>query len=245
MRLRSLTKHVKDQNWFAVFLDFFIVVAGILIAFQITNWNEARSNNRLAGSYYERLASDIRATISDLSTNEKTAMNGMAEIEAFVAILNDPNAADAELVLTTHAYFTRGLNMTGFNTISATFEDLSSTGRLEILNNHEVVNALTELHADYRKQNEDSLVNSDWITTSDASLAEQFDWFRYDERTAHLFPEKTDQQLATEIRAAQNKLRRSATSHYWYHSTIVKDYQRTKTQASEVLKMIEDEKEKQ
>jgi len=25
MRLRSLTKHVKDQNWFAVALDFFIV----------------------------------------------------------------------------------------------------------------------------------------------------------------------------------------------------------------------------
>ncbi|NNC37412.1 MAG: hypothetical protein HKO02_08140 [Hyphomonadaceae bacterium] len=44
MLLRSLTKHVKDQNWFAVFLDFFIVVTGILIAFQITNWNEARED---------------------------------------------------------------------------------------------------------------------------------------------------------------------------------------------------------
>lgn len=42
MLLRSLTKHVKDQNWFAVALDFFIVVAGILIAFQITNWSEGR-----------------------------------------------------------------------------------------------------------------------------------------------------------------------------------------------------------
>jgi hypothetical protein len=45
MILRSITKHVKDQNWFAVFLDFFIVVVGILIAFQITNWNEARQDN--------------------------------------------------------------------------------------------------------------------------------------------------------------------------------------------------------
>ena len=44
MILRRLTKHVKDQNWFAVALDFFIVVVGILIAFQITNWNEARSD---------------------------------------------------------------------------------------------------------------------------------------------------------------------------------------------------------
>ena len=42
MRLRSLTKHIREQNWLAVALDFFIVVVGILIAFQITNWNEAR-----------------------------------------------------------------------------------------------------------------------------------------------------------------------------------------------------------
>jgi len=45
MRLRSLTKHIREQNWFAVALDFFIVVVGILIAFQITNWSEARSDN--------------------------------------------------------------------------------------------------------------------------------------------------------------------------------------------------------
>ncbi len=42
MILRRLTKHVKDQNWFAVGLDFVIVVLGILIAFQITNWSASR-----------------------------------------------------------------------------------------------------------------------------------------------------------------------------------------------------------
>lgn len=44
MILRRITKHVKDQNWFAVVLDFLIVVVGILIAFQITNWSEARGD---------------------------------------------------------------------------------------------------------------------------------------------------------------------------------------------------------
>lgn len=47
MLLRSLTKHVRDQNWFAVALDFFIVVAGILLAFQITNWSTARQDNQI------------------------------------------------------------------------------------------------------------------------------------------------------------------------------------------------------
>lgn len=31
MLLRSLTKHVKAQNWFAVGLDFLIVVVGVFI----------------------------------------------------------------------------------------------------------------------------------------------------------------------------------------------------------------------
>lgn len=59
MLLRSLTKHVKDQNWFAVVLDFFIVVAGILIAFQITEWNDQRANLANESDFLKRLHSDI------------------------------------------------------------------------------------------------------------------------------------------------------------------------------------------
>ncbi len=38
MILRRLSKHVKDQNWFAVALDFVIVV-GVLIGLQVNSWN--------------------------------------------------------------------------------------------------------------------------------------------------------------------------------------------------------------
>lgn len=51
MLLRSLTKHVKEQNWFAVGVDFLIVVIGILIAFQITNWSQTRQD----GEHYQYL----------------------------------------------------------------------------------------------------------------------------------------------------------------------------------------------
>ncbi|NNC36466.1 MAG: hypothetical protein HKO02_03335 [Hyphomonadaceae bacterium] len=66
MLLRSITKHVRDQNWFAVFLDFFIVVAGILIAFQITNWNDARKEEQAARVYVERIRDDLMANREDL-----------------------------------------------------------------------------------------------------------------------------------------------------------------------------------
>lgn len=63
MILRRLTKHVKDQNWFAVVLDFLIVIVGILIAFQITNWNEARKDRIEAAASRERLIADLRADL--------------------------------------------------------------------------------------------------------------------------------------------------------------------------------------
>jgi len=42
MLLRRITQHVRNQNWFAVFIDFFIVVVGVFIGIQVANWNEER-----------------------------------------------------------------------------------------------------------------------------------------------------------------------------------------------------------
>lgn len=71
-----MTKHVQDQNWFAVFLDFFIVVAGILIAFQITNWNEARQQTVNEKSYLNRLHAEvIRAELVRQSLVEERLSN--------------------------------------------------------------------------------------------------------------------------------------------------------------------------
>lgn len=61
MLLRSITKHIKDQNWFAVLLDFLIVVVGILIAFQITNWNEERAVNKLEKELLIEIKHEIEA----------------------------------------------------------------------------------------------------------------------------------------------------------------------------------------
>ena len=42
MLLRSVTRHVREQNWFAVTLDFLIVVVGVFIGIQVSNWNDER-----------------------------------------------------------------------------------------------------------------------------------------------------------------------------------------------------------
>lgn len=38
MILRSVMRHVRDQNWLAVGIDFVIVVVWVFIDVQVTNW---------------------------------------------------------------------------------------------------------------------------------------------------------------------------------------------------------------
>ncbi|HRX38735.1 MAG TPA: hypothetical protein P5072_04805, partial [Parvularculaceae bacterium] len=44
MILRRVIDHVKKQQWTAVFLDFIIVVVGVFIGIQVSNWNAARAD---------------------------------------------------------------------------------------------------------------------------------------------------------------------------------------------------------
>ena len=59
MLLRSVTKHVKDQNWFAVFLDLLIVVFGVFIGMQVSNWNEQLAGEQKAKVLLKRLYHDL------------------------------------------------------------------------------------------------------------------------------------------------------------------------------------------
>jgi hypothetical protein len=42
MILRRLTRHLEEQNWTAVWIDLLIVIGGVFIGIQVTNWNDAR-----------------------------------------------------------------------------------------------------------------------------------------------------------------------------------------------------------
>lgn len=51
MILRRLGAAIRSQDWFTVAIEFVIVVAGVLFALQVDNWNEARTDRERAQAY--------------------------------------------------------------------------------------------------------------------------------------------------------------------------------------------------
>jgi len=89
MILRRLTDHVRAQNWFAVFLDFVIVVFGVFVGMQVNNWNAARAERREAHVYIGRIREDLAENRRDLERRNayyaQVKSRALAALSAFDA----------------------------------------------------------------------------------------------------------------------------------------------------------------
>ena len=55
MILRRIAQHMKQQHWTGVFIELVIVILGVFIGLQASNWNQARESAVRRAAALERL----------------------------------------------------------------------------------------------------------------------------------------------------------------------------------------------
>ncbi|MBT8067223.1 MAG: hypothetical protein KJO09_08275 [Gammaproteobacteria bacterium] len=138
MLLRSITGHVKTQNWFAVGIDFVIVVIGVYIGIQVSNWNEARLESERGEYFAARLVEDIRQefTIYEAEREYYSTVHDYA-LRAVVLLDSDEPGFDNELVVSAY-------NATQYfyaEPARSTYDELLATGNLYLLEDENLRNA--------------------------------------------------------------------------------------------------------
>ncbi len=66
MLLRRVIEHVKAQNWTAVVLDLVIVIVGVFLGIQVSNWNASHADRVNNARYAEFIVEDLRSDIDEL-----------------------------------------------------------------------------------------------------------------------------------------------------------------------------------
>ena len=138
MLLRRITEHVKAQNWFAVGLDFLIVVVGVFVGLQVSNWNAAREGREQEQDYLMRLSEEVAAIIIEQESDraEIVARAGsLKEVAAYLgafgkqeAGMPEPISSQCTAVIGSHIY-------AGDITLPPTISELISTGRILLISN--------------------------------------------------------------------------------------------------------------
>ena len=66
MILRRVIKHVQNQEWTAIAIDFVIVVLGVFVGLQVSNWNASLADRSSETLYLRYLAEDLQDDIGEI-----------------------------------------------------------------------------------------------------------------------------------------------------------------------------------
>jgi hypothetical protein len=158
MLLRRVAEHAKAQNWFAVALDFLIVVVGVFVGIEMANWNQARQDRQEERRYYGQLLVDLRA---DLQTLERAEVRADRHDEAAQLVID--RLSGKALSQASPGRMAKAIQLAGFIYIPhasrGTYDELISTGNLRLLRNSQLKSHIAHYYGDFEENRQwDSLL---------------------------------------------------------------------------------------
>jgi len=87
MLLRSITHHIKQQNWFAVWVDFVIVVVGVFVGLQAQEWSNHRADRKAERAAIGRLIIEYQQNLEILSADREKSQLALAATEGLLSVI--------------------------------------------------------------------------------------------------------------------------------------------------------------
>ncbi|HIK65425.1 MAG TPA: hypothetical protein EYG02_10415 [Henriciella marina] len=124
-----MSKHMGEQNWLAVGLDFLIVVLGVFIGVQLGNWNGARADRAAYKDALDRYRAEIVINLETLAAENANMMIGLGAIgEGIDALQSCSDSDDAT------AAVNRAINLSlgtfGISVRDSALRELTTSPRL-------------------------------------------------------------------------------------------------------------------
>ena len=130
MIFRRIKAHIEKENWFAVFIDFLIVVVGVFIGIQVANWNDARINKARAADFTQRLELDINREQENVkSIYDYLKIVRSEALKVHDSLTGREPLSDAALL---GAIFRATQNM-WYTRERSTFDEIIAAGALELI----------------------------------------------------------------------------------------------------------------
>ena len=133
MILRRIIAHLRDQQWTAIALDFVIVVTGVFVGIQASNYNAERAERKLEAEYADRIVADLDQILTTAQYQREfereKSRQAMTAIELTLRPPSDHKSLELGNLLTV-MFFRLSPNYE-----SPTFNDLQNSGRIALIRN--------------------------------------------------------------------------------------------------------------
>jgi hypothetical protein len=135
MILRRVMEHLRKQEWTAIGIDFVIVVVGVLVATEVSNWNATRLLRQQGVEFSERLVSDLHEEAWGYQFYVEYYGDVLANAERALAVLERrENMSDEALLIAAYRATQYKRNVRR----RATYDEITSTGAIGLIADDEL-----------------------------------------------------------------------------------------------------------
>ena len=145
MLIRKIGDHIRKQDWPSVFIEVIVVMVGLFMAFQLDRWWEQIGERDKENLYIQRLVTEVETDIEGITYAVKLAQVREEFAELLMRVARDPAAADGKPVQFLAAVMQAPFTFTP-SLVSHTFEDLRSTGNMDLIRSPKVKKALYDYY---------------------------------------------------------------------------------------------------
>ena len=139
--MRKIIKHLQEE-WFRYGAETLVVIIGVLIAFSLNNWNERLKDRKKEQVYLTSLRNDMMSNKSSLQFEIDLAdvrLTLGSQIKDYI---------NGNMALTDTAQMVLSLlvvaEYTPFHSHDPTYDDLNSSGNIDLIQSSELKNAIRE-----------------------------------------------------------------------------------------------------
>jgi hypothetical protein len=152
-----LARRLRHHDWVEAILDLVIVVAGILIALQVSNWNQDRLDARRKNAYVHRIVDDLNTDLRVNANRERF----LAQVRDYgdVALAHAETGAlvEGSAWKTVLAYFQAG-QFYAYSRESVAFDEMRVAGDLGLIDDPKVRSQLAFYYASSANLTADSMI---------------------------------------------------------------------------------------
>ncbi|RED44247.1 DUF6090 family protein [Seonamhaeicola aphaedonensis] len=140
---RKIRQKLLSENKFSRYLiyaigEIVLVVVGILIALAINNWNINNANKKEEIYYLQKLKLNLQQDTTHVRTKLRLIYRDLSMLDSLEIEIKNP----LKTSFSNRLYTTTLLLQYGFSPQTSTFDNLKSTGKLNLINNQILVDSL-------------------------------------------------------------------------------------------------------
>lgn len=135
--LKRIAGFIRRHDWFAVAVEIGVVVIGLLLAFQLDRWREARVDRQQESVYIDRLVADVQSDVPEIEYAIELQKLRLELVDLLLRVVEAPEAALESPALFMGAVSQAAYTYTPVLT-SHTFQNLESTGDFRLIRTDEL-----------------------------------------------------------------------------------------------------------